>query len=312
MAAADGSPYNQRMSLVCRRPVEEREAQAPTARIYHEMKQTLRVTGVGFNLRAWAAYDRFFAAMWEAVRPNCETRAFEEAASRIRAEAVSAADHIGRVGALARAGLGESQAYQAEASLMLYHYLDPKLLLLTSAVRLALEGRAHGRGEAPPGAVQLIERGAPARMAILEAIGERGAEPEVRRTFRDIRRTLGFEAARSDFRTFALWPRYLSAGWEGLKPLARGGAYDRAARHLGEVSRALARSLPYPAPLALDELRRQGEDVEGAAASVSEFEAMLPKLVLNASLLALDWRAPELLRRSPFPARPRTARGGAH
>lgn len=300
------------MSPVSRRPVEEREAAARTARVYHEVKQTLRSTGVGSNLRAWAAYDRFFPAMWEAVRPNCETRAFEEAASRIRAEAVSAADHIGRVGALSRAQLGESQAYQAEASLMLYHYLDPKLLLLTSAVRLALEGRARGRGEVPPSAVQLIERGAPSRMAIMEWVEERGAEPEVRKAFRDIRRTLGIDPQAGDFRTFALWPRYLSAGWAGLKPLVRGGAYDRAARHLAEVSRALARALPYPVPLPVDELRRQGEDMEGASASVREFEEMLPKLVLNASLLALDWQAPELLRRSPFPARPRVLRGGPH
>ena len=252
------------------------------AHLFHEIRQTLRVTGVHPALRDWP----FLADLWDAVRPNAETRAFEEAAARIRAEAVTAADQLGRVASLARAQLGESQAYHVETSLMLYHYLNPKLLLLASAAAAGCKGEPHASD------VPLIERGAPARMAILELEDGRPADEEVKRVYREARRVLGTPEVPVELRTLALWPRYLSASWERLKPLARSGAFSRASRHILELSQALARSLPFPtAPLASRE--------------VLALESSLPKSIVLVSLLALDWQAPELLRRSPFPARPR-------
>jgi|GEM_PF-6708524 len=61
------------------RPVDEYEARGETERVYHAIRQTLRVTGVNLNFRTWAFFERFFPVMWDAIRPNAETRAFEEA-----------------------------------------------------------------------------------------------------------------------------------------------------------------------------------------------------------------------------------------
>lgn len=254
--------------------------------LFHEIRQTLRVTGVHPGLSDWP----FLAGLWEAVRPNVETRAFEEAAARIRAEAVGAADQLGRLGALHRAQLGESQAYHVESSLRLYHYLDPKLLLMASAAAAGCKGEPHA-GEVP-----LIERGAPPSMAILELEEPRPADEEVRRVYREARKALGAREVPPELRTLALWPRYLAAGWSRLKPIVKTGAFVRAAGHLLQLSRALARTLPYPVPPA------------PAPARVRAFEASLPKSILLVAMLSLDWQAPELLRRSPFPAQPRGKR----
>lgn len=251
--------------------------------LFHEIRQTLRVTGVHPVLRDWPA----LADLWEAVRPNAETRAFEEASARIRAEAVTAADHLGRVAALSRAQLGESQAYQVEASLLLYHYLDSKLLLLASAAASGCKGEPHNAK------AQLIERGAPARMAILEVDESRPSDEDIKRVYRESRRVLAVSEVPMELRTLALWPRYLTASWERLKPLARSGAFERASRHILETSRALARTLPYPV------------EASGLRHPVLALETALPKIILSVALLALDWQAPELLRRSPFPARSR-------
>ena len=62
------------------KPVAEHEAEGEVERVYHEIKQSLRVTGVNLNFRAWAAYKRFLPAMWDAVRPVAETCAFESGA----------------------------------------------------------------------------------------------------------------------------------------------------------------------------------------------------------------------------------------
>src|SRR5262245_38699542 len=123
-------------------------------RAAHELRQCLRVTGVGPAFAAWAARDGLLVAVWDALRPNVETRAFEEAADRLRAEAVRLSDGLDRLSALGRAQLGESQAYQAEAALMLQHYLTPKLLLFSAAVGRALREPGRGPGE---GSRELIE-----------------------------------------------------------------------------------------------------------------------------------------------------------
>jgi len=130
--------------------VTEREAEGEVERVYHEIKQSLRVTGVNLNFRAWAGYEKFFPVMWDAMRPTVETRAFEEAADQVRAEAARAAETLGRLDAASQVQLGESQAYQIKAALDLYHYVNPKLLVFTSAVKLALNGeyQAHGVSEA--------------------------------------------------------------------------------------------------------------------------------------------------------------------
>src|SRR5687767_10855882 len=86
----------------------------------YEMRQTLRVTGLHPDLAALAFSDGGPARFWEAVRPNVETRAFEEGADRLRDQAVQAAATFDRLSALGLAQLGESQAYQAEAAVMVY------------------------------------------------------------------------------------------------------------------------------------------------------------------------------------------------
>lgn len=121
-------------------PVDEHEARGEIERVYHEIRQTLRVTGVNLNFRTWATHAEFLPLVWDAFRPNAETRAFEHAADDIRAQAARAAESLGPLNASSAASLGASQAFRVRASLDLYHDVNPKLLVLTSAARLALAG----------------------------------------------------------------------------------------------------------------------------------------------------------------------------
>jgi hypothetical protein len=109
--------------------------------------------------------------MWDAIRPNLETRVYESAADRVRAEAVGMAGQLGRPDIRNRLLLGESESYQIHKALDLYHYINPKLLVLTSAMRLALMGEqiTAGSGQAD---CELIERGVPARMYPMEIVSD--------------------------------------------------------------------------------------------------------------------------------------------
>lgn len=282
------------------KPVDEYEAQGETERVYHQIRQTLRVTGVNLNFRTWASFEHFFPAMWDAMQPNLETWIFEDAADQVRAEAIHATEGLGRVGAVAGADLGESQAFQVRAALDLYHYVNPKLLVLTSAVRLALEGESLGQsGSQEP---ERVQRGAPAGMYPMEMVDEDPNDKRVEAVFRDIKTTLGLSQINSDYRTLALWPDYLEAAWTGLKPITQRNEYRQAADALRERSRALARALPLPVPLSRERIEETGEDVDKVMQTTEKFEQLLPGLILNIALLALDRADAEALVRSPFPA----------
>jgi hypothetical protein len=127
--------------------IGEHEAEGEVERVFHEIKHVLRVTGVPAPFRLWAAFGRSFPLIWDALRPNLETRPFEDAADKLRGMTVRIAAHLGpATGVRARVWLGQSQAYQLEAALELYHYLDPKLLRssCSSPPRCAAAWKARG------------------------------------------------------------------------------------------------------------------------------------------------------------------------
>src|SRR5215207_8795229 len=102
------------------KPVPEYEAKGNIERVYHEIRQVLRVSGVNLNFRTWAGYGQFLPVMWDAIRANLETRIFEDAADQVRAEAVGLAGRLGRLDIRSRLSLGESQSYQVLKALDLY------------------------------------------------------------------------------------------------------------------------------------------------------------------------------------------------
>ena len=278
--------------------VSERDADGEVERVYHELRQVLRVTGVDVSLRLWAAFPRFFASMWEAMAPNVETRAFEEAADRLRDEALDAAAEWEELGAWDAVMLGPSQRFHVRGVLELYGALQPKVLLLVSAVRLALVAEPVGRN-AVPGAVERVERGAPARMAAMEWVSERPDDALLRSLFADMVKTVGQPGVPGEYRALALWPEYLEAAWSRLKPRMAEDDFVHAAEALGRSARREARALPYGVTLSREWVASQGEDAAAVFRVTDALERRLPVLLLNLAQLTLD--APEVERR-PVPA----------
>ncbi|MDB5902679.1 MAG: hypothetical protein JWM26_1557, partial [Betaproteobacteria bacterium] len=61
-------------------PIDEHQATGELERVYHDIRQVMRVSGVNLNFRTWAAFERSFPLVWAAVRDNAGTYAFEHAA----------------------------------------------------------------------------------------------------------------------------------------------------------------------------------------------------------------------------------------
>lgn len=281
-------------------PLAEHEARGDTARIYHEIRQTLRVSGVNLNFRTWAALPHFFPAMWAAMQPVAASRQFESASDDVRTRA---ADFALTLPALRTdAPLGESQCFQIERAVALYHYVNPKLLLFTVLVKRGLTGeRAAPNASRTARSGRSVSFGPPAGMAAMEMVDEDPADTRLRRLFSDIKRTLQLSSVNSDYRTLALWPDYLEPAWAALKPVVQTEAYRQAAAALGEQAWSAADTCPTPAGMELDRLAARGEKTEALMDVTDRFERLLPSLIVNIALFARDWWPDDRLKRSPFP-----------
>ena len=289
--------------------VGEHEARGETARIYHEIRQTLRVSGVNLNLRTWAAFPHFFPAMWTAMQPVAASRAFESASDDVRARAAHLA--LSMRALRVDTSLGESQRFQVERALALYHYINPKLLLFTVLVKRGLTKDGTGvnqRGTADSGA--LVPFGAPPDMAAMEMVDEEPSDKRLRRLFSDIKKTLRLSSINSDYRTLALWPDYLEPAWAALKPVVHTEAYRQAASTLEEQARSAAERLPTPPGMEIHRLAARGENTDALVQVTDRFERLLPPLILNVALLARDRWPDHQLRRSPFPLTDTASREG--
>lgn len=292
------------MAILRPRTVPEREAEGELANVYHDIKQTLRVSGINLVFSRWAAYKKFLPEMWSSFRSNAETRAFEDMADHLRAEAVRSAAAMGRLMAAEAAPLGESQSYQLDAALDLYHYINPKLLLITAAVAEARDGGDVG-GVARHARLERIERGVPPKMYPMEMVAEKPDDKELRDLFQDIKETLSLESIHSDYRTLALWPVYLFVFWGRLAPFLKRAEYSDACASLRNSARNYARNLPLS--FELPRGRMESADVEEVLEITRGFERSLPGLIVNIALIQLDRHPLESCLASPFPAASRDA-----
>jgi hypothetical protein len=280
-------------------PIAEHEARGDTARIYHEIKQTLRVTGVNLNFRTWAAFPRFFPAMWAAMQPTAASQAFESGADDVRACAAELARELPPLEIQTR--IGQSQRFHIQGTLALYHYINPKLLLFTVLVRRGLAGETPPAASTPTVLGPKVPFGAPAEMAAMEMVDDRPGDRRLRRIFRDIQQTMRLTSINSDYRTLALWPDYLEPAWALLKRIVRTDGYQQSGAMVAKSAAAAADRLPTPVSLDLRRVRGRGADAQALMEATARFERLLPPLILNIALLGREWWPGDELRRSPFP-----------
>ena len=56
------------------KPVKEIEATGEIERVYHEIKQSMRVSGINLNFRTWAGFDKFFSGNVGRDAPACRNQ----------------------------------------------------------------------------------------------------------------------------------------------------------------------------------------------------------------------------------------------
>lgn len=283
-------------------PVAEYEAPDEIDEIYHDIRQTLRVTGVNLVFRALAPYSQALPTIWHEVAPLASRQSFEDASGHLRSKAVQAASSLGALAVRDAVRAGPSQSYQIEQALRLYHYINPKLLLLVAVLRLVTEDRLSGAERSTTSRLQdSIPRGEPRGMYPMEMVAEEPDDERIAALFREIKAHYALASINSDYRTLALWPDYLAAAWERLKAKSPTSAYSQAVHDLQAEARAQAQTLPLPAGLTAGAFDRRISDAGAVRDKLAAFERVLPPLMLNISLMALEWQPAASLVHSPFP-----------
>jgi hypothetical protein len=135
----------------------------------------------------------------------------------------------------------------------------------------------------------------------MEMTDEIPDDATLRKTFRDIQRTLGLPGINSDYRTLALWPEYLTAVWHRLKPVVNQPRYLEAALALREAAQHVARHVLPRLALSHKHMDILGRERTNFLETTSLFTQLLPPLIVNILLMSLDWRSSQELEVSPFP-----------
>ena len=254
-------------------------------RLAYEIKQTLGVKGFVLNLAGSASLAAGLPACWDAVRPCLETPEFEDAAAQILTEASSLAEGLGETNHKSSLRLSYNEASDLQAGLDFYHFLLPKMLVLTSALRLACNQELLKRGIVEGSAVEK----------------KTAREDGLHDLFQNIRRILSPSSVRGTAPMPRAWAKYLAAASAQLKPVVQGENYNRASNQLHRISRQLAPG--FQDRISFVEL----DSLEAIAKQVSEFETLLPSLIISITLLELYYRPADILR----PARAFTTYSGS-
>ena len=276
------------------------ESGLETDSLLYDVRQTLRVTGTTSLFEKLSEQPVVFRETWTALKPILSSTEFEQAADELREEAVDLAARLGHVHAVKPLDLGESRAHHIEASLRLYHYILPKLLLTACLLEREF-GLSRPHAIKPlDREIKRIPRGAPARMIALEKIDLPPADRELRQSLEDVRSTLGFNEVPEEFATLALWPDYLQASWKNLKPLIQDAKFPAAANQLRTKAQLLAEPLAISLTVPRKNIEDADESIDAASTQMRAWVQTLPSSVLNIILLGLDWHKPRELRASPF------------
>ena len=268
---------------------------------YEDIRATLRLRFVPWPFRVLAVQEKLFSHLWRELTPTI-TDQLEEAADAVREQAVThlleeaeGSDHRARLRDL---GFSADRIAQVQDRLQVYHYVDPKLLILFAALEEALAGRPVGVRSV---VVWPTGRGAPPFMPIPERVEPTEASGDVARIFSEIRAKLELPTVSDEYRTLARWPEYLPYAWEEIARLLEADPYKTATDAVDRQAVQAMQELRRRMELRPEDLERLGvpESERGELLQkVSAVRQALPGLVVQTAYLVLALGGPEEARLS--------------
>jgi hypothetical protein len=272
-------------------PVNSANATGPAHSIFADIEETLGISTLPRALKSLAEIPEFLEIAWNRTKPSLRTADFERNAAALRSlsgrgvkRSYFTADHAA---ALERAGLLECLPKTRQA-VSHFDALNPRLLLVFAALRLALEDpvlRQRAATFARPLAVAPHAGDG----------GERGENDPLEPIYRSVRETLSLNFTPDEFQAFSEWPVYLEYAWNKQKAYLKGSRFAELRAELIQEAAQRAGKMGASTPLSASELKAAGlTDPQAARAKnlVCAFSDLLPTLMLIVSTLKVGLGMP--------------------
>ncbi len=267
------------------RQVAEEAADPETRKVLAEIRQALGLPLLTIFYPALAAYPEFLRLHWNVMRPVVATGNFFACGDRLRADAYTRAHNYLHIPDLCEnleeTSLSAAARRELTGTVDLFHYSNPFLLLLFAAQIQALEGPI---GEAK----ETVRR--PSLPVFSEKpllVMEENASAPVRRRYDEIRRVLDLPYVNAEFEAMARFPDFLQLYWELLKGIIQSPVYQQAEYSIRDSAWNLARELPGPLELSIDQLLEAGmkqEDISSVARILDLFVRNLSGMVIDVAI----------------------------
>lgn len=254
--------------------VFETEASGSLKTVYDDIKNVLKVPVVNFIFRTLAWYEQFLTIGWKQVRPNMLTFECARAADELRNPHLT----------MEIPDVDWSQYYplktieRIRATVAVFNYVNPKLLLIASAWAESLGNRPNIGGGNVKG---MINPGIPEGAPPIELVHIPTAPSPIKQLLLDIASKHHVYDAASDFRALARYPQFLRLSWQHLREYVGSPDYTRIQNQLLAKSIQLTKTLPYRVTINRKDLEQHysEKDIAGIMGVVAMFQHFLPGLI---------------------------------
>lgn len=232
----------------------------------------LRAPFVPALAQALDAAGGYLDLLWPDLQPSLETAGFLGSALYMADMALDAVEEVYEPvltrADLHTAGLDEAALAEIAATLDVFHWVQPQLLLLGAALAEAWEQpRVGGQGRPEPRETRDRER---AHLATPIRLADASTPP-----LPEVAAVIQSAQAPELYRAIAAWPAYLEAAWDELQHLSAYPLFRRRGRALYFYARSSTRFLAVPLEASREALRARGM----AEADVQHVRAVLDAAV---------------------------------
>ncbi|MFP6889583.1 MAG: halocarboxylic acid dehydrogenase DehI family protein [Nitrospinota bacterium] len=287
--------------------ISERASSGRVADIYEDIKQTLRTTQVNLIYRTLSVHEAYFAAAWEALRPNASITYFERCADSLRMrmtppmpEDVPDFEEVLEE----ECGYSEEQIVGIDQILDAYNYINPKNLILVDALRGALGGLKIG-GVKPGFDEDLdpLPRAPYPAMAVPELIQPEEASGEIAEIFERIQSESGVRGVPSVWRALARYPEFVSRAWAFVREEQKKKGFEITVSLSQGAAGAAAQEFPHPVELSRDQVGELGcsdEEIDLIEKKLDHFIHLIPQTNVSILLMKAAVAGEGKVRRKPF------------
>ena len=259
--------------------VSDSGAPEDVSKVYQRIRETLRANVVNYVWRVFATKPRFLEAVWDQLEPAVD-EGFLEAAEGIRSMAIervwegqTVPDHR---------KLLDGNLHDAVQRLRVFLEVNPRIVILTSALRLSWQNGQVGGAREPVSA----ERGVPDWHPDIET--KDPAMGDLKKVYKELVEILDLPSPNTDYKMLGVWPEYFTSAWNDLKTFVATDSWKSEVKTVEWVAKQAAVALPATitvSPGRAKDLGLEDDEVEEVGTWIEAFDAMLPGLIVNTSYL---------------------------